>query len=53
VVILVAFGVGVGVGVAVFRRSREFHEDMFAVDIQEFNEPYEQKSVVDIPLEEK
>ena len=53
VVILVAFGVGVGVGVAVFRRSREFHQDMFAVDIQEFNEPYEQKSVVDIPSEEE
>ena len=53
VVILVAFGVGVGVGVAVFRRSREFHEDMFAVDIQEFNEPYEQKSVVDIPSGEE
>ena len=53
VVILVAFGVGVGVGVAVFRRSREFPEDMFAVDIQESNKPYEQKSVVDIPLEEE
>ena len=53
VVILVAFGVGVGVGVAVFRRSREFPEDMFAVDIQEFSEPYEQKSVVDIPSEEE
>ncbi|MDB2569052.1 hypothetical protein N9X52_01690 [Candidatus Poseidonia alphae] len=53
VVILVAFGVGVGVGVAVFRRSREFPEDMLGVDIQEFNEPYEQKSVVDIPSEEE
>ena len=53
VVILVAFGVGVGVGVAVFRTRQEVSEDMFAVDIQEFNEPYEQKSVVDIPSEEE
>lgn len=53
VVILVAFGVGVGVGVAVFRTRQEFSEDMFAVDIQEFNEPYEQKSVVDIPSGEE
>ena len=52
-VILVAFGVGVGVGVAVFRTRQEFSEDMFAVDIQEFNEPYEQKSVVDIPSGEE
>ncbi len=53
VVILVAFAVGVGVGVAVFRTRREFHEDMLVVDIQESNEPYEQKSVVEIPSEDE
>ena len=53
VVILVAFGIGVGVGVAVFRTRQEFHEDMFAVDIQESNEPFEQKSVVELPPEEE
>ena len=52
-VILVAFAVGVGVGVAVFRTRREFHEDMLEVDIQESNDPYEQKSVVEIPSEDE